>query len=112
MKKSRDTVGSFNEEQRAFSTSDGESKTDWSRVDAMTEADLEAAIAGDPDEAGMVVQWEHPIRGIPLPKEPVSIRLDADLLAFFRQDGKGYQTKINAVLRSYMDAVTRGKTAP
>ncbi len=40
---------------------------------------------------------------IRLKKEKVSIRLDQDVLNFFRQQGKGYQTKINAVLRSYMD---------
>ena len=32
----------------------GESKTDWARIDAMTEEELEAAIASDPDEAGIV----------------------------------------------------------
>ena len=38
----------------------------------------------------------------PIGKEPVSIRLDADVLEFFKRDGKGYQTRINTVLRSYM----------
>ncbi len=38
----------------------------------------------------------------PLAKTAVSIRLDPDVLAFFRKQGKGYQTRINAVLRAYM----------
>ena len=36
-----------------------------------------------------------------------NLRIDADVLAFFRYQGKGYQTKINAVLRSYVEQVGR-----
>ena len=36
-------------------------------------------------------------------KTPISIRLDDDVLAFFKEGGAGYQKRINAVLRSYMD---------
>jgi uncharacterized protein (DUF4415 family) len=39
-----------------------------------------------------------------VPKEAVSIRLDADILDFFRTQGAGYQTRINAVLRAYMES--------
>lgn len=35
-------------------------------------------------------------------KVPMTVRLDSDVLAWFRSLGKGYQTRINAVLRSYM----------
>lgn len=38
------------------------------------------------------------------PKAPVSIRLDRDVLDFFKATGRGYQTRINAVLRSYVEA--------
>ena len=41
---------------------------------------------------------------MPQPKETMTIRLDADVLEWFRKQGKGYQTRINAVLRSYMRA--------
>ena len=37
-------------------------------------------------------------------KQAVSLRLDADILEFFRKTGKGYQTRINAVLRSFVEA--------
>ncbi len=40
---------------------------------------------------------------LPPPKQTVTIRLDADLLEWLRRQ-KGYQTRINAVLRTYMDA--------
>jgi hypothetical protein len=39
-----------------------------------------------------------------LPKQTTTIRLDADVLEWFRSMGKGYQTKINAVLRAYKSA--------
>lgn len=41
-------------------------------------------------------------------KIPVSIRLDEDVLAFFRASGRGYQTRINAVLRRFVVARSKG----
>lgn len=41
------------------------------------------------------------------PKEPISIRLDSDVLHWFRSKGARYQTRINAVLRSYVNAMKR-----
>jgi len=41
---------------------------------------------------------------IPKPKETVTIRLDSDVVDWFKEQGKGYQTRINAVLRTYMEA--------
>lgn len=45
-------------------------------------------------------------RGLPAPprKEAISLRLDAEVLDWFRARGPGYQTRINAVLRAYMAA--------
>jgi uncharacterized protein (DUF4415 family) len=40
---------------------------------------------------------------MPQPKQTVTLSLDADLLTWLRQQ-KGYQTRINAVLRTYMEA--------
>jgi uncharacterized protein (DUF4415 family) len=51
---------------------------------------------------------QHP----PLTREnklPVTLRLDADVLAFFRAGGEGYQTRINAVLRAYVEAQSRNQ---
>ena len=54
---------------------------------------------------------EHIMRGIvrrglkPLPsKISISLRLDADVLEWYRAQGPGYQTRINAVLRAFKDA--------
>ena len=43
----------------------------------------------------------------PRNKKAVSLRLDPDVLEWFKEQGEGYQTRINAVLRLYMDAHRR-----
>jgi uncharacterized protein (DUF4415 family) len=78
--------------------------TDWDRLNAITDAEAHEAIVGDPeirptDEAF----WQTARVVMPKRKETVTIRLDADLLAWFRSE-RGYQTRINAILRSYMSA--------
>ena len=45
--------------------------------------------------------WENAELRMPEPKEGVYIRLDSDVLDWFKSHGKGYQTRINTVLRSY-----------
>ena len=42
--------------------------------------------------------------GVPSPKRGVYLRLDQDVLAWFKAHGRGYQTRINAVLRSFVRA--------
>ncbi len=79
------------------------SKTDWARVAATTQAEVEAQIAEDPDDwiadADGIL-----IRGIPprVTKERVNIRLDRDVLDFFRAAGPGYQSRINEVLKVFV----------
>ena len=48
--------------------------------------------------------WDNAVIEYPEKKKPVTLRLDADILAWFQSRGKGYQTRINAVLRSYVEA--------
>lgn len=86
----------------------GASRTDWDRLDRMTEAELEAAIATDPDWKDIPKDWyKNAIPVPPAPKQLLSLRLDADIIAWFRAQGPGYQTRMNAVLRTYMAAITR-----
>jgi uncharacterized protein (DUF4415 family) len=80
----------------------GGSRSDWARAAAMTDAEIEADIASDPDEAGMVVDWDSVSIELPKPKADLHMRIDRDVLEFFRKTGRGYQTRINAVLRSYV----------
>ncbi|OLF71436.1 3-oxoacyl-ACP synthase [Maricaulis sp. W15] len=41
---------------------------------------------------------------MPVTKKQVTLRLDDDIIAFFKESGKGYQTRMNAVLRAFVDA--------
>jgi uncharacterized protein (DUF4415 family) len=79
----------------------GESQTDWARVDALTEEELEASI--DKEEEGEF-DWSTVQVGIPEPKLQLTLRIDADVVDWFRAQGTGYQTRMNAVLRSYVEA--------
>jgi uncharacterized protein (DUF4415 family) len=49
--------------------------------------------------------WTEARVVMPVTKEAISIRLDTDVIAYFRATGPKYQTRINAVLRSYVDRV-------
>ena len=90
----------------------GEDLTDLARLKAMSEAELEQAIAADPDCRDVPPDWHQGAEAVmPRPKIPVSIRLDADLVDFFRGQGRGWQTRLNAVLRAYADAVRSSKGA-
>ena len=48
--------------------------------------------------------WSNAKIEYPENKKPVTLRLDKDVLDWFKSAGKGYQTRINAVLKSYMEA--------
>ena len=82
----------------------GESRTDWTKVDAMTEAELEASINFDPDDVHEAPDWSQAVLGLPPRKEHINIRIDADVLAWFRQTGRGYQTRMNNVLRAFVES--------
>ena len=80
-------------------------KTDWARVDALTDEDIDKAIASDPDAAPIMTD-EELARGrivYPEPKRQISIRLDREVIDWFKRQGPGYQTRINAVLRAFMN---------
>src|SRR5712692_8132206 len=78
-------------------------KTDWAKVAKLTDEEIEAAMAKDPAWADYDdADWSEAVLVIPPKKKAISIRVDEDVLDFFRQEGVGYQRRINAVLRSYM----------
>ena len=80
----------------------GESASDWAKAAAMTNAEIEASVAGDPDEAGMVMDWDNASVELPQPKAVLNMRVDQEVLDYFRKTGRGYQTRINAVLKTYV----------
>ncbi len=105
---SKENIVSYSIEEIRDRIARGESRTDWSRVDAMTDDEISALRRDDPDwmELGDF-DWSKATLVIPVPKDAISIRLDSDVLDFFKAQGKGYQTRINAVLRHYMDEVKK-----
>ncbi len=78
--------------------------TDWGKLRQMSAARIRKGIAADPDAHATDAEfWKSAEVVMPTPKEIVTMRLDADLLRWFRQQ-RGYQTRINAILRAYMQA--------
>jgi uncharacterized protein (DUF4415 family) len=78
-------------------------RTDRARVNRWTAADIERMSASDPDHPPLDDAFWKGVEKIPR-KEAISIKLDKDVLSFFRKQGRGYQTRINAVLRRYIQA--------
>jgi uncharacterized protein (DUF4415 family) len=69
----------------------------------LTDEQIEAAIARDPDWQEMKgFDWSDVVLVAPPRKKPISIRVDEDVLDYFKTQGAGYQRRMNAVLRSYM----------
>jgi uncharacterized protein (DUF4415 family) len=90
-------------------TSTTEPKTDWRRLRSMTDEEVHAAIIDDPDAKPTdEAFWKDARVVMPRQKKTVTMRLDADLLEWFRAE-RGYQTRINAILRAYMNARTRDR---
>ena len=76
------------------------SETDWAQLEAMTDDEIDFSdIPPLPDDFFQTAELCLPQRN-----EAVTIRLDPDVVAWFKSQGKGYQTRINAVLRMYMEA--------
>jgi uncharacterized protein (DUF4415 family) len=81
------------------------SRTDWRRVRALSDGDI-TKTSNHPEAA-----TTHIVRGIarrglvPVKaKTSVSLRIDADVLEWFKAQGRGYQTRINLILRAFKDA--------
>lgn len=87
-------------------------QTDWARFDAMTDEDIAAAVASDPDAAPLDIDWDNASLVIPhTAKDIITLRVDADVLEWLRSTGKGYQTRINQVLRAWYELSVRPKKA-
>lgn len=81
----------------------GEDRSDWEAAGRLSQAEVERL--AEADDGPLPEGWEDTVMlGLPPRKEAVHIRLDADVLAFFRASGPGYQTRINAALRAFVRA--------
>jgi uncharacterized protein (DUF4415 family) len=85
-------------------TISSKSKTDWQRLEAMTdeEIDLSECPEVTPEQFAKAVVRQ----GLPVNKNKaqVTLRIDSEVLEWFKSQGRGYQTQINSLLRAYMEA--------
>lgn len=78
-------------------------RSDLDKLRKLTDEEIEASIANDPDwKEFKDIDWSKAVVVIPPKKKAISIRVDEDVLDYFKNEGAGYQRRINAVLRSYM----------
>jgi uncharacterized protein (DUF4415 family) len=74
------------------------SRTNWKKIDSLPDSKIDYSDLPELDTRffRQAIRW-------PGKKQQITLRLDPDILTFFRRHGKGYQTTINAILRSYME---------
>ena len=102
MRRKSENIVSFTTAELEARQAHGETLTDWTKAAAPPVPD-----GGDPDDALEPVDWAMTELPMPRAKVHASLRLDADVLDWFKGQGRCYQTKINAVLRSYFRQRTR-----
>lgn len=80
------------------------SQTDWQRLDAMSDEDID--LSDCPEVTPEMFARAVVRQGLPPAKNKaqVTLRIDSDVLAWFKSQGRGYQTQINQLLRAYMEA--------
>jgi len=90
-------------------------QSDWKKADSISDEELEEMVKNDPDDVYLsdeelgqgkfyqkgewIKQFEEPQK-----KEQITLRLDEDVLTFFRKTGRGYQTRINNALRAFVQS--------
>jgi uncharacterized protein (DUF4415 family) len=86
-------------------TSSKVSRTDWKRLHAMKEHQIKLS------KEHPELDLKHVARAIvrkglqPIPtKTSIALRIDADVVEWFKSQGPGYQTRMNAVLRAFKEA--------
>lgn len=88
-------------------TTSKKSRTDWARVDSMKDKDIDLSETAEitPEMFARAVVRKG-LKPVPR-KEQLTLRIDSDVVEWFRKQGQGYQTRINALLRAYMEAHKR-----
>ena len=83
------------------------SHTNWEKLSTMSDTSINTSDIQELDPSF----FANATLKLPEPKKAISLRLDPDVLSWYKKQGSGYQTRINAVLRFYMQAKhSTGKT--
>ncbi len=97
----RENIKRFTAEAIKKQLTGASDKTDWKQAQSMSQSDVERL--ADEEDGGLSEGWEDTVvLGLPPTKKNIHIRLDNDILGWFRAHGTGYQTLINVVLRAYV----------
>lgn len=102
MKKKSEHIVSYTAAELRAMDKRGLSKSDWKAAAKKPLPD-----GSDPDDAMEEIDWATAELPMPRRKAAMTLRLDADMLSWFRAQGKGYQTRINAILRKYFEQNAR-----
>ncbi len=81
-----------------------ESHTDLSKVDAISDEELERLVAEDEGERAVRADWTRAKLVLPQAKQSVHLRLNQEIISFFKSQGKGHISRMQAVLKAYVDA--------
>lgn len=86
------------------SNTTNKSETDWERINAMTNEEIDFSdnpkVSPEMFARGILRKNLKPVSR----KSQLTLRIDQDVIEFFKSQGRGYQTKINQLLRAYMEA--------
>lgn len=96
MSRKKERIVRYSAEELQAMQKAGIVQVDWEKARRHTMPD-----SGDPDEAMDSDDWVIVDVELPRAKQQTTLRIDADVLDWFKTQGPGYQTRINAVLRSY-----------
>jgi len=81
-----------------------QSQTDWKKIDSMEDKDINLSelpeVSPEQFAKAVVRKGLKPVQG----KTQITLRLDTEVLNWFKAQGQGYQTNINALLKAYKDA--------
>jgi uncharacterized protein (DUF4415 family) len=103
MRKKNDTVR-YTARQIKSKIARGEDRTNWRKANSVTAKKLEASIRADVEDIHAEPDWTKSIMGVPAPKDHINIRVDHDVLEWFKASGRGYQTLMNNVLRAFVQS--------
>lgn len=97
----RSKIVRFTTEELKEMARQGKTKTDWKRVKATKDKDI--IVGGDSPEI-TAEMWRHAVVSDRRPpKKNITLRIDAEIIDWFKARGKGYQTRMNAVLRVFIE---------
>jgi uncharacterized protein (DUF4415 family) len=98
---------------RSATVKGAEGNTDWERLRALPDSEV---LFTEDAPATLPEDWANALAHTGLPVAPrktqIALRVDDDVLEWFKGQGAGYQTRMNAVLRAFRDAHMRRTGAP